>query len=244
MALIDLLKFVTTGSWGTGEGVLSASEVDGNFAAIAEAVDALTDNPPEAVSVSNITKSGTMVTFHMSDGSQYGPFEMPVATPRFRDEWAAYTLYEPYDIVLLTEFGTFMVGVEHTSEATFDPAASNSSGDYYVKIAPPTGAPAEVYMITTDTLTLSNIHAGKYLRFTNGDGCTVTVPGGTFPPNSEIHFRQLGGVISIVPESTGVVINPQGSDQLMSGGAGATFTLKHFMDDEFDIFGKLAPGSA
>lgn len=245
MALLDLLKFVTSNSaWGTGKGSpLDKFEHDGNTYNLAAAIQNLIDNPVAGVSVSNIAVSGRQVTFYMTDSTTYGPFNLPIAQPRFRDAWVPATSYSAFDIVTVAGYGTYIVATDHTSEATFNPDATSSDGDYYVKIGNDTGGPSEVVTVSETTLTLTSAHAGKYLRFTNAGGCTVTVPDGVFADNQEVHMRQVSGDVVLVAGSTAVVINPQGTDELVTGGAGSTITLKHITNDEFDVMGKMLAGS-
>ncbi len=83
MSFLGLI-FRTIGAWGAGKGSnLTAAEVDGNFYAIDQYLADLDDNPPTAVSVSNITQSGSgsNITIWLSNGSSYGPFSLPTATP-------------------------------------------------------------------------------------------------------------------------------------------------------------------
>lgn len=236
------IKYVTPGAWGAGLGrVLTASEADTNIYSLEQAIQNLIDNPVAGVSVSNIAVVGRQVTFYMTDATTYGPFDLPVSYPVFRGEWQALYSYTAFDIVTANGYGTYLVLQDHVSAAAFDPAANNTSGDYYVKIASDPQALTETVTIAATTLTLDATHAGKYLRFVDVSGCAVTVPKDVFGPNVEIHFRAVNGPVSIAP-GTDVTINAQGTDQFLSNGTGTTFSIKRVAANVFDIFGNLAPG--
>lgn len=239
MALSDL-KYVTTGAWGSGLArPLTAAEADGNVQTLRTAVQNLIDNPVEGVSVSNITVSGRQLTFHMSDSTTKGPFTLPIAYPRWRGEWESLGSYAVFDIVTVAGVGVYIVAQDHTAGSSFDPTASNADGPFYVKIAEPANAYAPVTAIGTATLTLDSSHAGKYLRFTNVDGCAVTVPAMVFSTNTEIHLRQAAaGAVSIVADF-GVTLNlPTGLDPETSV-LGDVITLKQVDENVWDVFGNL-----
>lgn len=250
MALLDLLKFVTAGGWGAGKGApLTAAEHDGNTQNLADAIQDLIDNPVSGVSVSNISVVGRQVTFYMTDASTYGPFDLPVAQPRYRGEWEASASYSAFDIVTVTGTGVFMVLQDHTSEATFDEDASNSDGAYYVKIGAVVegggggpAAPSEVVTFSGTNLTLSEAHVGKHLRFMNAAGCEVTVPDSIFEDDVEFYIWQgaVGDPVSIVEGSTGVGFAYREGKVADTAGFGSHITIKHVGGDLFDIWGDLA----
>ena len=136
MALLDLLKFVTTGTWGTGLArPLTAAEADTNIYSLADAIQDLIDNPVEGVSITNVVVTGREMVVYLSDATTRGPFELGIAYPRYRGEWAGTTSYAAMDIVEAAGYGTYMVLIDHTSGSTFDPNDGNSAGEYYVQIA-------------------------------------------------------------------------------------------------------------
>lgn len=246
MALADL-KYVTTGTWGSGLArPLTAAEADGNVQTLRLAVQDLIDNPIEGVSISNITVSGREMLVYLSDSTTRGPFTLPIVYPRFRGEWAGATSYAVFDIFEATGYGTYLVALDHTSSAgSFNPNDGNSGGDYYVQIAGDPAATAPYVNISTTTLTLNATHAGKYLRFTNPSGCSVTLNAGVFTDNAEIHFRQAAsGAVTVSEGTSAVTITAPTGFDTGSASLGAVFTLKHVTADEWDIFGKLAEISA
>lgn len=70
----------TAGAWGAGKGSnLTAAEVDENFYDHEGRIDALETNPPEPNEITNITISGTQITFHFADTTTIGPLTLPRA---------------------------------------------------------------------------------------------------------------------------------------------------------------------
>lgn len=125
------LKFVTDDpDWGTGEGhPLVAAEVDRNFFTLGTKVNDLQENPPQAISISNIVVIGSQFTIYLTDGNSYGPFTLPIAIFKWRSEWAPTTVYLMNDIFTVKGQGLFMALLDHTSGATFDPDATDGDGN-------------------------------------------------------------------------------------------------------------------
>jgi len=130
----------TAGAWGAGKGAnLTPAEVDGNFYDHEQRIETIEANPAQAVNIDYFTVSGNQMFAHMTDHSVIGPITIPVGTWTFKGEWQPATLYFAFDVVT---FGTavYLVNSEHTSEATFDPSASNSFGFIYnLILAEPSG---------------------------------------------------------------------------------------------------------
>ena len=81
------IVYRTSGPWGPGIAEdLSAEQVDGNFHGLDLRVTELEDNPPDAVSIANVTSTGSTFTVHLSDGSAIGPLLLPVAAFNARGE--------------------------------------------------------------------------------------------------------------------------------------------------------------
>src|SRR5215471_9500372 len=118
------IVYRTDGAWGTGKGAnLVAGEVDSNFYDLAQRMLTVeTDMPAAAVSIAYFSISGSSFTVHMTDGSQQGPFELPMRAWNFRGAWLPSTIYNVDDVVTANG-GTYMVLVNHTSGATFNPDA-------------------------------------------------------------------------------------------------------------------------
>ncbi|TIN76786.1 hypothetical protein [Mesorhizobium sp.] len=89
----------TAGAWGAGQGYnLTALQVDGNFYDLDQRIQAIEDNPPEPVNISNITVTGTQMTIYLEDATVFGPFTLPQA--HFRPSVTATVSTTTYDPVL------------------------------------------------------------------------------------------------------------------------------------------------
>ena len=107
----------TAGAWGPGIGQnLSAAQVDGNFRHLDQRMTGLEDNPPQAVSISNVTSTGATMTVHLTDGSTIGPLVLPVAAFYVHGEWQPNTLYALNDVFRHGN-AAYVVRVDHTSAA-------------------------------------------------------------------------------------------------------------------------------
>lgn len=116
--------------WGNGKGSnLTATDYDINNWNLKTAVENLIDNPPAAVKPISITVTGFAATFNYDDGTAIGPVYLPVLEFHDRGDWAPDTVYEGLDIVSVAGVGLYKVGANHTSGSTFDPTATDSSGD-------------------------------------------------------------------------------------------------------------------
>lgn len=120
------LTYVSSGAWGNGQGSpLTAAQHDGNIYDLDGRI-ALLEAIKLGKSVEDITSSGNIVTFHMSDGSRIDiAFELP--SFRYRGTWAAGTAYAVNDIVTVGGSGVYIVAIAHTSAATFNPEATDDS---------------------------------------------------------------------------------------------------------------------
>lgn len=121
--------FRTAGPWGPGKGSdLDPVEVDANFW---QAIQDIAAKSAQGVGIANAVVSGNQLTFVLTDHTLLGPYTLPVAQLTFKGEWQPNTPYLAGDIV--THGGAvYMVEVNHTSQATFDPGANDGHGnDFY-----------------------------------------------------------------------------------------------------------------
>jgi hypothetical protein len=138
----DGIIFVTddAGKWGTGKGApLIAAEADGNFWELLSRVDTLETGSLQPVSIDHITGDNGAITIFLTDGSQQGPFPMPVPPLIFRGEWQNSTSYAAFNMVRVTGRGVYLVLQSHTTPAPpapFDPAASGPDGPLYMFMVP------------------------------------------------------------------------------------------------------------
>ncbi|RWO90942.1 hypothetical protein [Mesorhizobium sp.] len=104
--------------------------------------------------------------------------------------------------------------------------------------------PSVVATVATNTHAPVLADANGYKRCTHVDGCTVTVPlnaAVAFPVDTELTYRQAADEPVIFDTLTdGPTLNGIAGFLDMSGGRGATVTLKKVATDEWDIIGLLA----
>lgn len=125
-----MTTFRTTGPWGAGKGSnLTAAEVDNNFYDISVQIDDLETSRPQPDEFANVAIAGTRITFTLESGTVLGPVDLPVLKWRWRGEWVAFTGYAPLDVFKVTGSGFYLSLLDHTSAATFDPAAVNGSSE-------------------------------------------------------------------------------------------------------------------
>jgi len=153
----------TAGPWGAGKGGnLVAGEVDGNFYDHDRRLNVVEGSIPQLVSISSFQVSGNTFYIHMSDGTIQGPFALPQTTWNFRGPWQPSTGYAVNDVVTANG-NTYMVLLNHTSGASFDPGANDGAGHPYYGLLlsqpatsmPPGGLPGQ-YLVkggTADYLT-------------------------------------------------------------------------------------------
>jgi hypothetical protein len=141
-----MIIYRTPGPWGPGKGSnLTEVEVDGNFHELTTRVDDIIANPPEAVGIDHFVIEGSLMTVVMTDGSEHGPFVLPVAQWRWTGPWQPVTQYFVGDI--LTDSGNvYFVRVQHVSELTFDPGLFGPDGEVYVLILAASEQPYDIGM--------------------------------------------------------------------------------------------------
>ena len=123
----DVLK------WGTGKGSrLTSLEVDLNWWEVYSRLKSLEDNPPLPVSIEDFTIIGSTFQVNLTDGSNLGPFQLPIATFELKGEWVNDMLYHELDIVSVIHRGLYLVRIQHTTPtapAVFDPDADDGFGN-------------------------------------------------------------------------------------------------------------------
>lgn len=130
---MDGIIFRTTDGarWGAGGGSGTAGNLtplqgDENLWELLTRVQALENDPPEAISVSGFTVIGSQFQVNMSDGSTRGPYDLPIATFRDVGQWTNALPLLVLDFFDVPHFGFYRTLVAHTTPvapAPFDPAA-------------------------------------------------------------------------------------------------------------------------
>jgi hypothetical protein len=155
----------TTGPWGAGTGSnLSAAQVDTNFYELRSDLDDVIASPPTAVSIASIEIIGTSMYFHMSNGDTIGPLEIPTLKFRWRGDWTATTAYLALDAFKVDTVGLFIVLKDHTSDLTFDPAATSGGEPLYHELFGFSGLSGAFFADLVD-VGLSGLAAGDFIRW-------------------------------------------------------------------------------
>lgn len=163
---------------------------------------------PQGVGIDTFTVSGSQLTVWLTNGQTRGPFTLPTAVFRWRNTWTPATAYFKLDFFKVDGLGLFIVLIDHTSAATFNPDAVDGLGNPIYRQLFGWGVTG-VETVSGATQTPAYPAAsGKYHRCTNAGGCAVTIP-----PNST-HPFPLGTVITYEQEASGVVT--------FAGGTGVT----------------------
>lgn len=130
---------------------ISAAEHDANIHNLDDRVTVIETDPPSAVSVASAVRSGDAMIITLTDGTPLDPITLPVIVHPLRGAWAPETNYAKYDW-LYANGVSYEALLDHTSAATFDPAANDGAGhDYYAVVMtapgsslPPGGAAGQV----------------------------------------------------------------------------------------------------
>lgn len=125
--------------WGTGKGSnLTPTEVDLNFWEVYSRLKYIEDHPPVPVMITDIVVIGSTFQINMSDGSHYGPFDLPIAILEWTGEWVNSMVYAKLDLVTVAQQGLYIVMYPHTSPPTgpFNENATDptSGNPLYIKI--------------------------------------------------------------------------------------------------------------
>jgi hypothetical protein len=226
---------------------LTPNEADGNFTYLNNLIASVEDNITAGRGIVDITISGNIITFHMSD-STLETVTIPSGTFTWipKGEWQPSTLYAVNDVV--SYFGSlYLVIFAHTSHVSFDAAANDGFGHYFYSLILPK-EPVWGQTISASIHTTVLTDANTYMRFTSASGCIVTIdPAVDYPAWTEMHFRDEcpavtgGGGSLIIEAATPGAINPVLGYQNMTAAKGGTITVKQVADSKvWDIFGLLA----
>jgi hypothetical protein len=237
------LTFRTNGAWGSGKGSnLTATEVDENFWELYQRIVALESNPPDPNSVTNITVTGTTIRIFLTDGTVFGPFQLPTANFVWIGEWSAATAYNAFDVIYVDEVGAFLVLQDHTSAAEFDPAESNTAGDIYHQLfgAVPTGIRTVKDVASETDYTLLAADFDNFIRVVPAGGGTTIHVDDIFSDVQECVFRQSGPDGLAFVASTDNTILPVEDRVLETDFEGAVVYLKRTGVGEYIMWGDLA----
>jgi hypothetical protein len=146
------IVYRTAGDWGPGQGTnLTPAQVDANFYDVDQRIQAIIDNPPTAISIDHFVVEGSMFTIILTDGTEHGPFVLPIAQWRWTGEWQPDTQYFVGDLVT-NDGNLYFVRVQHISNPTFDPNLFTVNGQVYILVLAKSNAPYDVGFYYNDTL--------------------------------------------------------------------------------------------
>jgi hypothetical protein len=165
------IVYRTTGPWGPGSaGDLLPDVVDNNFFELDTRVTDLENNPPEPISIDSFIVTGTLLTIVMTNGTEHGPFVLPIAQWRWTGAWLAATQYFVGDIVE-NDGSLYFVRVQHVSGATFDPDLFTAEGQVYVLLIAKAAQPYDIGMFFND-----EVRSGEDLLYIHAAVREFTIP--------------------------------------------------------------------
>jgi hypothetical protein len=138
------LLYRGVGPWGPGiGGNLDAVDFDGNNFDIQTAVNALITavegfTPGLGLrSVDPFTFVGNLMTIHLSDGSERGPFLINVGWV-LREEYEPGATYLKNNVLIGTDGAAYLVNLNHVAAPTFDRFATDGLAHrLYARLIPP-----------------------------------------------------------------------------------------------------------
>jgi hypothetical protein len=121
----DGARWGDAGGLGTG-GNLTQIQHDENMWELLTRIQAIENDPPEAVGILNFTVIGSQFQVNMTDATTRGPYPLPIATFRTTGVWINDFDYVATDLVEDPATGLYYVRISHhspVSPAVFDPLA-------------------------------------------------------------------------------------------------------------------------
>ena len=218
---------------------LTIAELDGNFVDLDDRMEAI--ETATGQEIDHLVVTGSQFTVVMTDNEVLGPYDLPVASFNPRGPWEPSTLYAVNDTVS-SSGRLYLVLADHTSDTTFDPDAVEDTHALYGLLIDRLATPVQNSTLSTFNPQLDD--ANTYIRLSNT--CTVEIPLDSevaFPIDTEIWFRQGGGVVSFTHD-TSLTLNVPDNHDPMTAGAGSVVGIKKVGADEWDIFGRLQPVTA
>lgn len=219
---------------------LIADEVDGNFVDLDTRLTSVETDPPEGVGVVGFVVTGSTFTVELSNGSEFGPYNLPTAVFRWTGEYVPGTIYDPLDMFQVPDFGVYLVLQEYEAPTEFDPAVENTDGPL-LQLIFGIASPAVIPLVAMDgSFTLTADQAGSYIRADAATPVLVEVPLNAvtlIEVGSTYTIRQVGaGQVTIDPIG-GVTVNSP--ETLSARKEGSTLTLIKVETDEWDLSGDL-----
>ncbi len=216
------LFYVSTGPW-NGHGTvvnrpLHEPEFDGNTWDLDQRLTAL-EALDIGVGISNITQpSDAQIKITLSDNSFY-IFSLPEVKLNYRGEWQPGTTYFANDVVTVTQLlGVYLVLLDHTSAAVFDPGANDGAGHLWYgailavpNIVPATGTTDQVLgKVTGADYNMSWRSSGVPRGGATGNLLYKT--GGVDYANAWGNLATIGITLAALPDTD--IVTPAADDML------------------------------
>ena len=115
---------------------LTATEGDANFTEAETRLAALESDRPQPDELASVALVADQLSFYLGSGTQLGPVTIPMPRWRSRGEWLPATIYAVLDVVTVEDSGLYVVLLDHTSAATFDPDALSGGNPIYDLLVP------------------------------------------------------------------------------------------------------------
>lgn len=186
-----------------------------------------------------ITISGSVLTFHFSDGStqsiDIGTANAYNMGNHVKGVWQAGQSYIVNDIFYY-QGSLYCVIYDHTSAGSFDEGATSGGHDVYKLIVRYGDG---IFTVSTSTFTPAAINANGYFRCTNASGCVITLNANVFSPGDRMAFRQsaAGGLTFDWP--TGVTVNGLAGYGFTTSIEGAVVQIEVVGAAEYDLWGLM-----
>lgn len=146
------IKYRTAGDWGPGVGAnLAPEDIDENFWELDQRVETLETTPPVPISIDHFLIEGTLLTIILTNGTEHGPFVLPLAQWRWTGPWQPSTQYFVGDIVQ-NDGNLYFIRVQHISDTTFDPDLFTIDGEVYILIMARMDQPYDIGMFYNDLI--------------------------------------------------------------------------------------------
>lgn len=129
-----MITYRTAGDWGPGKGSdLNPAEVDENFHTLDEKINNVieTGGQPPPVSISNIEVIGRSFKIYLTNGTEFGPYQLPIAAFQYKGEVAGGQPLQTMDIITRLGYGVFMVLQDHEVPPVFNPALTEGGEPVY-----------------------------------------------------------------------------------------------------------------
>lgn len=229
---------------------LTPNEVDGNFTFLQSLINDLVANPPAAVSVVGFSVTGRTFRVNLSNGSQFGPYDLPTTAIEFAGDWTPGATYSFMNMFRVPNMGLYLV-VADTYTAppvdtdgnwpTFDPDQQTTEGFSIFTPVFESALPVTIYQHES-TFTLFPNEANAYHAVNSASGvlCQIPLddPGQPFRVGDWFTIQAEGtGAVAIDPLDSGITV--RSPESLILRKQYSTAVLTYRGNDTWDLSGDL-----